>query len=196
MTRMEIDKMSKLQTQDKPVDFEGIARISQVSGLGMLTLRGDFSDKKFQAGLKKTTRLSLPVPRQIKQAGGLSLAWMSPDEALLIGPEDEVSEVLPLLEAALKNCHAMVVDVSDARAVFAISGGAARSVAAKLAPVDMRVSGFPIAEIRRTRFGQIAAAMWLPAEAEIRVICFRSVARFMFKQLCVAAAIGAEVGDW
>ena len=188
--------MSKLQTQDKPADFEGIARISQVSGLGMLTLRGDFSDKKFQAGLKKTTRLSLPVPRQIEQAGGLSLAWMSPDEALLIGPEDEVSEVLPLLEAALKNCHAMVVDVSDARAVFAISGGAARSVAAKLAPVDMRVSGFPIAEIRRTRFGQIAAAMWPPAEAEIRVICFRSVARFMFKQLCVAAAIGAEVGDW
>ena len=39
--------MSKLQTQDKPADFEGIARISQVSGLGMLTLRGDFSDKKF-----------------------------------------------------------------------------------------------------------------------------------------------------
>ena len=115
--------MSKLQTQDKPVDFEGIARISQVSGLGMLTLRGDFSDKKFQAGLKKTTRLSLPVPRQIEQAGGLSLAWMSPDEALLIGPEDEVSEVLPLLEAALKNCHAMVVDVSDARAVFAIWAG-------------------------------------------------------------------------
>ena len=110
--------MSKLQTQDKSADFEGIARISQVSGLGMLTLRGNFSDKKFQAGLKKATSLSLPVPRQIEQAGGLSLAWMSPDEALLIGPEDEVSEVLPLLEAALKNCHAMLVDVSDARAVF------------------------------------------------------------------------------
>ena len=61
--------MSKLQTQDKPADFEGIARISQVSGLGMLTLRGDFSDKKFQAGLKKPRayrcrrrgRLSRPV---------------------------------------------------------------------------------------------------------------------------------------
>ena len=188
--------MSKLQTQDKPADFEGIARISQVFGLGMLTLRGDFLDKKFQVGLKKATSLSLPVPRQIEQAGALSIAWMSPDEALLIGPEEEVSEVLPLLDAALKNYHAMVVDVSDARAVFAISGGAARSVVAKLAPVDMRVSGFPVAEIRRTRFGQIAAAMWLPAEAEIRVICFRSVARFMFKQLCVAAAIGAEVADW
>ena len=188
--------MSKLQTQDNPADFEGIARISQVSGLGMLTLRGDFSDKKFQTGLKKATRLSPPGTRQIEQAGALSLAWMSPDEALLIGPEEEVSEILPLLETALNSCHAMVVDVSDARAVFAISGGAARSVAAKLAPVDMRVTGFPVAEIRRTRFGQIAAAMWLPAEAEIRVICFRSVARFMFKQLCVAAAIGAEVGDW
>ena len=188
--------MSRLQTQDKPADFEGIARISQVSGLGMLTLRGDFSDKKFQTGLKKATRLSLPRTRQIERAGALSLAWMSPDEVLLIGPEEEVSEISLLLETALKSCHSMVVDVSDARAVFAISGGAARSVAAKLAPVDMRVSGFPVAEIRRTRFGQIAAAMWLPAEGEIRLICFRSVARFMFKQLCVAASKGAEVGDW
>ena len=55
--------MSKLQTQDKPADFEGIARISQVSGLGMLTLRGDFSDKKFQTRLKNATRLSPPGTR-------------------------------------------------------------------------------------------------------------------------------------
>ena len=67
---------------------------------------------------------------------------------------------------------------------------------AKLAPVDLAPSHFAPGMFRRTRFGQISAAFWLLSETEARVICFRSVAEFMFNQLSAAARPGSEVDLW
>jgi sarcosine oxidase subunit gamma len=47
---------------------------------------------------------------------------------------------------------------------------------------------FELGELRRTRLGQIAAALWKPAEGEIRLVCFRSVAQYAFDLLAEAAA--------
>ncbi|MEO9629184.1 MAG: sarcosine oxidase subunit gamma, partial [Sulfitobacter sp.] len=49
---------------------------------------------------------------------------------------------------------------------------------------------------RRTRMGQVPAAFWLREDGVFEVICFRSVAQYMFDLLSVAAQPGSEVGHF
>ena len=88
----------------------------------------------------------------------------------------------------------MLVNVSDARALFEVSGSGVREVIAKLAPVN--ISTLEIGEIRRTRFSQIAAAFWLTSETSLSVICFGSVADYMFNLLKISSMPNSKVGDF
>jgi sarcosine oxidase subunit gamma len=49
-------------------------------------------------------------------------------------------------------------------------------------------------ERRRTRLQQAAGAIWLESNTEARVICFRSVARYVFDLLAISARDGGAVG--
>ena len=71
---------------------------------------------------------------------------------------------------------------------------ARREVMAKLAPVDLAPASFTPGMFRRTRIAQVPAAFWMPQEGVFRVVCFRSVAQYVFDVLCVAAQPGSEVG--
>lgn len=161
--------------------------------VGMVTVRGDFSSKPFAAAIKKVTGQDVPDARRISH-GDMSVAWMSPDELLIVCDHDAADQVVADLSAALSGQHHLVVNVSDARAVFGITGERTREVIAKLAPVDLHGSAFGPGEIRRTRFSQVPAAFWLVSETEATVVCFRSVADYMFKVLSVNAVSGSEVG--
>ncbi|KKK73929.1 hypothetical protein LCGC14_2888910, partial [marine sediment metagenome] len=43
---------------------------------------------------------------------------------------------------------------------------------------------------------QVPAAFWLLEDGAFQVVCFRSVAQYMFDQLKVAAQPGSEVGHF
>jgi len=60
----------------------------------------------------------------------------------------------------------------------------------------MSAEAFGAGDFRRTRMAQIAAAFWMPAEGEARIVCFRSVAEYAFNLLKDAAAPGGEVGHY
>ncbi|MGC1503573.1 MAG: sarcosine oxidase subunit gamma, partial [Sulfitobacter sp.] len=47
---------------------------------------------------------------------------------------------------------------------------------------------------RRTRLAQVPAAFWMPDAETVQIICFRSVAQYVFDVLNVAAQCGSEVG--
>ena len=116
----------------------------------------------------------MPGVREIvvSQTGGL--AWMSPDELLVLCPYAEVGARLANLQKALAKAHALAVDVSDARAVFRVSGPSTREVMAKLCPVDLSPGAFEPGTIRRTRMAQVPAAFWMEDDDAFRIICFRS----------------------
>ena len=105
-------------------------------------------------------------------------------------------EALARLHAAFEDTHTTAVDVSGARAVFRVEGPHAREVLAKLAPVDLAPGQFTSGMFRRTRMGQVPAAFWLREDGAFEVICFRSVAQYMFDLLSVAAQPGSEVGHF
>lgn len=163
---------------------------------GMITLRADLQNATVKAAVKALTQVAMPEMRRIGMSAGAGVAWMSPDEALIILSHAKSEDAAQALTRALAETHALVANVSDARAVFTLSGAGARDVLARLSPVDLSADAFATGEIRRTRSGQIPAAFWMsgPKSApheEITIVVFRSVAQYAFDILSNASAEGA-----
>lgn len=173
--------------------YAGYVNVTETGLNGMITLRGDLTNASFKKGVKAVTGLDVPGTRDIAFKKTIGLAWMSPDELMLFVPYSDAAKTVAALDEALSGSHFLAVNVSDARAMFALSGSAVREVIAKLCPVDMDPAQFGPGIIRRTRMAQIPAAIWMPEEGEIRVICFRSVAQYAFDLLKDAATPGSEV---
>lgn len=172
--------------------FQGFAEITEMGLCGMITLRGDLGSAGIKAAVKAATGSPVPKQRRIAQGASGAVAWMSPDELLIMVDYDAVIDALAAIETTLAGHHYLAENVSDARAVFQISGVGAREVIAKLAPVDM--AAFSDDEIRRTRLAQVAAAFWMVGDDTLQIVCFRSVAQYVFDLLSTAAQSGTEVG--
>ena len=169
-------------------DIEPLASVRRFDDLGMLTFRGDLSDPAFRADAKQALRMPLPGPRRVSHAEGETLAWMAPDELLLVS-EGGPRAVEPFAEALQKHHH-LALDVSDARRTFELSGRGWRDLLAKGAPVDFHREAFGPGDFRRTRLGQIAAAFWCVEPDLARIIVARSVADFAEAWLLGAAKPG------
>ncbi|WP_170414523.1 sarcosine oxidase subunit gamma [Ruegeria atlantica] len=174
--------------------YDGIAKVQECGLQGMITLRGDLSDKVLAKAVKDATGQKMPGQREAFVDGESGVCWMSPDELLVLVPYVEVEAKLAAMTNALSGTHALAVNVSDARAVFSISGSSAREVLGKLAPVELSSKAFQPGQIRRSRLAQVAGAFWMDDDQTLRVVCFRSAADYVFNLLKVAAQPGSEVG--
>ncbi|MEM8822820.1 MAG: sarcosine oxidase subunit gamma [Pseudomonadota bacterium] len=147
--------------------------ITALAPMGMITLRGDL--ETLGRAVEAVTACPLPDRRLSTAAGAHRVLWMSPDELMLLTGYDEAPALAASLTNALAAEFATVAVVSDARAVFDITGPGARQVITSLAPVDLRA--LAETEVRRTRLAQIPAAFWRTGDG-FRLICFRSVAKY------------------
>ena len=172
----------------------GIAEISELGAVGMITLRGDINTRGVQKGAVDVAGVKMPAPLHCVSDGAAGIAWMSPDELLIMCDYADAAEKLEKLQGKTAKVHALAVNVSDAREVFEVRGPHAREVLAKVSPVDLARDQFKPGMFRRTRIAQVPAAFWMPQEDVIRVVCFRSVAQYVFDVLSVAAQPGSEVG--
>ena len=174
-------------------EFQGYVTIRQKSDHSMFTLRASLASSKVKAALKTCLGVAVPKRGTYAQTGETLLAWMSPDELLIMVPRAAGRASFAALEQALDGLHYLLADVSDARASFSIQGSAAREVVAKLAPMDVSSAQFPIGSFARTRFAQVACAIFVEQEDHLSIICFRSVQDYVFALLCGAAKPGSEV---
>ncbi len=174
------------------LSFDGSVRIDEIGPQGMIGFRGDLADPEVQSALESVAGVAMPGQRSISQGGARGLGWMSPDEVLILLPYADVAEGIASLEKRLAGRHHLATDMSDARAVFRISGPAAREVLAKLSPVDLSPAAFGPGELRRTRAAQVAAAFWLGDDGAFTLICFRSVVQYVFDILSLSAQPGTE----
>ncbi|MFK7869886.1 MAG: sarcosine oxidase subunit gamma [Roseobacter sp.] len=171
-----------------------IAQIAEAPLQGMITLRGVVKDTGFAAAVAEVSGLSVPKAGETTAKQDIRLCWMSPDELLLLCPYADAEDYVSRFAAAMADVHAMAVNVSDARAMFGLSGPHARDVLAKLCPVDLSTAAFGPGAFRRTRMAQTPAAFWTTAEDAFQIVCFRSQAGYVFDLLTVAAQRGSEVG--
>jgi sarcosine oxidase subunit gamma len=174
--------------------FSGIANVEEAGLAGMITLRGDLSSKRLAAAVKTATGVDIPDANKVAMSDEGGTAWMSPDELLLMVPYTEVEAKLMALNKTLSGEHALAVNVSDARAVFRVTGAGARETLAKVCPVDLSAEAFAVGQFRRTRMAQVAAAFWLDESGGFTIVCFRSVADYVFNLLSTAAHPQSSVG--
>lgn len=167
---------------------EALAKITELKDLGMIQIRADLA----RAGdaIAGAVGLALPVPNATATDGSRTLCWMSPDELLLVLPKPEATEAAAALADALSTEHALVLDVSDMRAAFAVDGPRAAQVLAKLCPAD--VAAMSANGIRRTRAAQVACGIWRRGEGFV-LIGFRSVGDYIGGLLRGAARPGTEL---
>ena len=171
----------------------GFATVTEIGPVGMITLRSNLAEKAISKAAVAASGVTMPDQRMCNTQGEHGIAWMSPDELLVMCPYGEVYDRLADLQGKLAKHHALAVNVSDARAVFQVTGPRVREVLAKLVPVDLHPDEFTPGMFRRTRLAQVPAAFWMPDETTVQIICFRSVAQYVFDVLCVAAQPGSEV---
>src|SRR5262245_45875071 len=106
--------------------------VEELSDRGMVDLKGDPYVPGFREGVASVLGLELPLePRSSATQGSTTVLWLSVDQSLITLPYDEAAQLTARLQAALAKHHALVVDLSDARSVFRISGLGAREVVMK-----------------------------------------------------------------
>lgn len=180
------------------VNYEGLVQVSEIGLQGMITLRGDLNATAVKAATNGATGVKIPTPNAIhtspsKTGPQSSICWMSPDEVLILCAYKSVEDTLTKMQQTLAQTHSLAVNVSDARAVFQISGGQVRTVMAKLCPVDFSPEAFTPGLFRRSRMAQVPAAFWMPDDQTFQIICFRSVADYVFELLKTAAQPHSEI---
>lgn len=174
--------------------FEGLIDIQEIGPQGMVTLRGDLSSPALQAAVTDLAGVRMPGQRGANTDGDSGLLWMSPDELLILTSYRQAGPAVARLEQALAGQHVMAVNVSDSRALFRLRGSQLRDVLAKVTPIDASAEALPVGELRRTRFAQAAAGVWLTDAGTAQVFCFRSVADYMFDLLKTVAHPNSAVG--
>lgn len=176
----------------------GFVDVAEAGLVGMVAIRGDLGDADFAHAVGSVTHCGLPERRRIEAGENDRLLWMSPDELLLVCAHEEAEAREQALTAALSGQHHLVVNVSDARAVFRVTGAgsAVREALAKVTPADMRPGALPVGEVRRTRMAQVPAAIWFDNEDQATIVCFRSVGTYVFDLLAQSSRPGSEVGHF
>jgi len=179
--------MSDLQSVLDGASFDGAVKVTEAGVTGMITLRGDLSGEAMAKAVTAAVGQDVPGPLAVNSGAKGTAAWMSPDELLLVVPYEKAEATVAKLAKALADEHHLAVNVSDARAVFTLSGDGLRDVLAKGSPADVSAPAFGPGVIRRSQLGLVAAAFWMTSETEATVVCFRSVGEYMFNWLCNAA---------
>ncbi len=178
------------QSALQSAEFEGFVAIREAGLQGMITLRGELGAEGLAKAVQDATGCAMPAPRRVTSAGTCGVAWMSPDEVMILCSHDKAPDIARTLSKALEGQFATVAVVSDARAVFKLQGAGWRDALAKICPVDFAT--LTEGDIRRTRAAQVAAAIWVSGKDEATLVCFRSVAGYMFDLLSTVAAKGTE----
>ena len=183
--------MSNFVSALNGMSSSGFAKVEELGLSGMITLRGDLASKEMKAAVKAAVGVAVPKTRKVAFGEAGAVAWMSPDELLVLVGHDQTSEVSATFAAKMGKAHFLAETVSDARAHFRISGPLAHEALAKVMPVDF--TDFQPGDFRRSRLAQVAAAVWMVEEGVFELICFRSVAQYVFDVLTASSAHGSEV---
>lgn len=134
----------------------------------------------------KTLGLAMPDPNRFAEKKGARILWTGRDQAFLIGVEP------PALEGAA------VTDQSDGWAVLALGGAGAVDVLARLVPMDLRLSAFPVGQAVRTQLNHMNVVILRTGDHALEILVFRSMARTAWHEIetamqMVAARAGTKL---
>lgn len=127
----------------------------------------------------KALGLSFPAPNSFADKKGARIVWTGREQAFVIGAHP------PALEGAA------LTDQTDGWTVLGLSGAAAVDVLARLVPVDLRLSAFPVGRVARTQVNHMNAVILRTGDYALEIMVFRSMARTAWHELETTMAMVA-----
>lgn len=129
------------------------------------------------AQLLRKGGLDWPAPNHAIAARAGSIYWTGRDQAFLI--EADPAGLAPF---------AALTDQSDGWATLALSGPGWRDVLARLVPLDLGDTSFPVDQVARTGLNHMMCILHRSAPDSMRIMVFRSMARTAVHELHGAMA--------
>jgi heterotetrameric sarcosine oxidase gamma subunit len=130
--------------------------------------------------------LAMPEPNTFVEKKGVRIIWTGRDQAFVVG------EVPPAMDGAA------LTDQSDGWVVLAVSGTGAVDVLARLIPLDLRLTAFPVGRAVRSGLNHMNAVVLRTGDYAFEIMVFRSMARTAWHELeaamqMVAARAGLKI---
>ncbi len=173
--------------KSEPLELAG-THLQELPLSGKISLRGNSSNRKLAAAVKKATGLVLPTKANtFNHKGEGYVTWMGPNEWQITCELDQTNKLIDELRADLQDIHSAVVEVSDYYTTLQLSGPLARKVLANGSAFDTHPSQFNKGQCTQTRFGHAAILLQqLSAEPDYRIQIRWSYAQYLFDYLSAA----------
>jgi sarcosine oxidase, subunit gamma len=188
----ELHMTSALAHRSEPKDLS--IAIREIAGRGMIDVRGLTTDRKFMAAVKGVLGFDLPKAQRTSTSWGeMKALCLSTDQWLILCPGERAQALTEQLAGALKSVHALVVNVSDMRAIIRTEGENARTTIMKGTSIDLTDGHYPPGTVRRMKFAEVGALLHVVEDNIIDIYVFRSYADYAWAFLLKAARKGSEV---
>lgn len=109
--------------------------------------------------------LGFPAAGMTFSNGTVSIAWSGYEQAFLMGAAPDAS----------LSAHAALTDQSDAWARLVLSGPLARTVLARLVPLDLSPAAFPVGAAARSMLGHMNMLITQPEAGVFTLMIYRSM---------------------
>lgn len=125
---------------------------------GYIALRGDSATPAFVEAASSALGVPLPVtPCTLAQSGAVKVAWISPDEWLVVCPREKLGATIAALERALEGIRSQVVDNSGGYTQVLLTGANASDVLAHCTVYD--IAHLDPGKVVGTTFGKSATLL-------------------------------------
>ncbi|MFL9950027.1 sarcosine oxidase subunit gamma family protein [Paraburkholderia agricolaris] len=141
-----------------PVDTPSL-RVSEIPLHGIIRIQGGSESAQTRAIIESVLALNLPLPERSTQDKSKRLAWVGPNEWLVLCAVEEELGILNELTKALADQFSTVTLVSDSRVSFLVAGDVAADFVAKGCAIDLHATAFPVGATVTTRFAGLPAML-------------------------------------
>lgn len=132
--------------------------------------------KAVSAVMKDAHGVAFPSPNRMTTKGGVQALWFGQGQALLIGPDPDVS----------LTAKAAMTDQSDAWAVVELKGPKAADVLARLISIDLRPTEFKRGHTARCDLMHMMASVTKTGADSFQIMVFRAMAKTLVHDLTTA----------
>ena len=156
-----------------------------------LNLRGDPGDDAFVSAVEG--ELGIPLPLQantISHKHDLVIAWLGPDEWLLIATPEAGQVIKSQLERSLSSLHCSFNDLSGGQTIISVSGPRSLDVLAKGCTLDLHPRVFGPSQCAQSHLAK-SSVLIIPRISNLTaydVVVRRSFADYLWQWLVKAAS--------
>ena len=147
----------------------------------LITIKTDLKNIIFTNFYNSLFKLPIPKPLKFVSSKKYMVCWMSYDEILIICDLNLKKEVFRKFETYKEKRNVLIVDVTDSRSIFALTGDNWRNVISKGCPRDISAEKFKNDSFFRSRLSNVSVALWMNAPNSICIMCPKSLTDFTYK---------------